>query len=205
MRLSVNQFPQARAEAYDQVRPRIQTGDILLCSGTGVFSRLIQKATRSVWSHVAFVIRLDGIERVMVLESVEPIGVRTVPLSRYVRDYKGDGRGYPGKLLIARHRDFPGVPPARLRKMSQFAVDLFGYPYDKDEILRIAARIAQSWLGFSDREVRRDKEYICSEYAWECYRQVGIRVPYDKRGFIAPKDFAAAAKVDPVAVIRAEK
>lgn len=52
---------------------------------------MIQRATRSVWSHVAFVMRVDSIDRVMVLESREPIGVRTVPLRTYLADYDDEG------------------------------------------------------------------------------------------------------------------
>ena len=204
MPVSVKKFPSLRPRKYDDVRDDIKSGDILLCSGSAMFSKLIQRATRSVWSHVGFVIRLDTIGRVMVLESVESIGVRTVPLSHYVRDYKGDGKGYPGKLLLARHGGFSAVKARNLNKMSQFAVDLFGYPYDTDEIVRIAARIAKSFLGFTKNEVKRDREFICSEYAWECYKGVGIKVPYDKRGFIAPKDFAKDPKVTSVAAIKVE-
>ncbi len=204
MPISVRTFPKLGAKNYDLVRPSIRSGDLLLCSGSGVFSKLIQKATKSVWSHVAFVLKLEAIDRVMVLESVEPIGVRTVPLSHYVRDYKGNGEGYPGRLLLARHRDLALLPQRKLHTMSQFAVDLFGYPYDKDEIVRIAARIGKSLFGFTDNEVKRDREYICSEYVWECYKKLGIRIEYDKRGFIAPKDFARNRDVKPVAVLKVE-
>lgn len=204
MAISIKSVPRLRTTQYDQLRSNIRSGDILLCSGTAMLSRMIQRATGSVWSHVAFVIRLDAIQRVMVLESVESIGVRTVPLSHYVRDYRGDGKGYPGKLLLARHRDFANVPPARLERMSRFAVDLFGYPYDKDEIVRIVARIGKSLFGFTSNEVRRDREYICSEYVWECYSAVGIRVAYDRRGFVAPKDFARVQEMKALAVLKVE-
>lgn len=200
MSVAVKSFPSVDAMEYEDLRPTIRPGDILLCSGSGMFSRMIQKATKSVWSHVGFVMRLDVIDRVMVLESVEPIGVRTVPLSHYISNYK-DCEGYPGRLLLARHDDFEEVPSAKLRKMSEFAVDLFGYPYDRDEIIRIAGRIGKDLFGFSKSEFKRDQEYICSEYAWECYKSVGITIPYDRRGFVAPKDFAAERSVKAVAEI----
>ncbi len=71
MSVSVKNFPKLRRQDYKKVRPKIHSGDILLCSGSSVFSQMIQKATGSIWSHVAFVIRLDTIGRIMVLESVE--------------------------------------------------------------------------------------------------------------------------------------
>lgn len=137
----------------------------------------------------------------------EPVGVRTVPLRKYLEDYDSHGNPYPGRLAIARHRDFAGrASRTALRNLGRFAVDLFGYPYDKNEIARIAARIVASRLGFSrasKRAVRRDREYICSEYVWECYRTLGINIEYDRRGFIAPADFARVEGMELRAVLRA--
>ena len=201
MSVPLKSFPTLPQQNYQNIRADIRTGDILLCSGSAVFSKLIQKATKCIWSHVAFVVRLDSMNRIMVLESVESFGVRTVPLSFYVNNYNGSNKGYPGRLLLARHDDIKDVSITRMHKMSQFAIDLFGYPYDNDEIIRIAARVGKSLFGFTKNEVKRDREYICSEYAWECFNKIGIKIDYDKRGFVAPKDFARAGKVKPVAVI----
>ena len=85
MRVSVKTFPKKPVTDYDQFRSQIKHGDLLLCSGSGWFSRMIQGATNSVWSHVGFVMRLDDIGRIMVLESVEPLGVRTRSLEKIHR------------------------------------------------------------------------------------------------------------------------
>lgn len=206
MPISVKSFPKNVVVDYGQARKDIRSGDILLCSGSGWFSKMIQKGTKSVWSHVGFVMRMDAIDRVMVLESVEPLGVRTVPLSKYLTDYDSKDNPYPGGFVIARHDDFQSkATDAKLRKFGQFAVDLFGYPYDKDEIAKIATRISASYLPFSAKEkkaLKPDREYICSEYAWECYKSVGIKIEHDKRGFIAPADFAKAKEVKLQAVLK---
>jgi len=189
-------FPELPSARYVDVRNEIRNGDILLCSGEYMFSKLIQKATGSCWSHVAFVLRIEEIDRVMVLESIEGKGVRTVALSEYVSNFEGTGAGYNGRLAIARHGDFSArATPENLRSMSQFAVDRFAHPYDEEEIARITARIVGSFLGFEKGEIERDQEYICSEYVYECYRNIGIDIPYDRRGFVAPADFARADKV----------
>lgn len=133
MSVPIKRFPRKPQVDYRQLRSQLHSGDLLLCSGTGVFSRMIQADTGSIWSHVAFVMRLDSIDRVMVLESLEPFGVRTVPLSKYVNNYDSQGNPYPGGMVIARHDDFTKqANPAKLRELGKFAVDLFGYPYDKD-------------------------------------------------------------------------
>ena len=103
MNISVDNFPTNSVSNYSGYRDQIQNGDLLLCSGSSRFSRMIQRATGSIWSHVGFVMRLDTIDRVMVLESVESQGVRTVPLRKYLEDYDNEGNSYPGGLVIARH------------------------------------------------------------------------------------------------------
>lgn len=193
----MNKFPHLASRQYAAVRDEIRSGDLLLCSGDYMFSRLIQKATRSCWSHVAFVLRLDAVDRIMVLESIEGKGVRTVPLGEYVANFEGSGSGYRGRVALARHAEFPRhATPEGLKKMAQFAVDRFAYPYDEEEIARITARIVGGFIGFEKHEVERDQEYICSEYVYECYRIMGIDVSYDRRGFITPVDFVRSAKVD---------
>lgn len=184
-------FPKLSVVDYDTVRTQIQSGDILIASGQYMFSKLIQKATDSCWSHVAFVMKLEEIDRVMVLESIEGRGVRTIPLSEYVDNFEGTGVGYNGRLAIARHANFTeSSTPEGLRSMAQFAVDRLAYPYDEEEIARITARIVGSAIGFKKGEIKRNEEYICSEYVFECYQRLGIKISYDKRGFVAPADFA---------------
>lgn len=168
---------------------------------------MIQGASSSVWSHVAFVMRLEAIDRVMVLESVEPLGVRTVPLTKYLYDYDSKKNPYKGGLVIIRHNEFEKIVSEKnLRRLGQFAVQLFGYPYDKDEIAKIAARISMSHVPFvkKDKEklLKRDREFICSEYVWESYHSLGIDIPHDKRGFISPADFAKAPEMKLMYVLK---
>jgi hypothetical protein len=172
---------------YQEIRPLINSGDILLCSGSSLFSRMIQKFTKSKWSHVAFIIRLDIIDRIMVLESVESIGVRCVPLSAYFNNYNGSRMPYSGELMIARHKD---MCESHIEKLSQHAVDLLGHQYDSAEIARIASRIATSFVSKGQCELpTQDDVYICSEYVYECFKSIGIMI-HHSCGFVAPKDFA---------------
>lgn len=206
--MRVDRIPVRKPVPYKELREEIQPGDILMCSGTGIFSSMIQQATGSVWSHVGLILRLEAINRVMLLESVEPIGVRTVRLSKYLTDYK-DGHPYPGGMVILRHREFAERADARgLDKLAKYAVDQFGYPYDKDEIARIAARIMASKIPFTRKQkerIEQDKEFICSEYVSRCYESIGINVKWDHRGFIAPSDFARDDGFEMVGVMQGRK
>lgn len=224
MPLLRNKFPDLPPTPYADLRPQLRSGDVLLCSGSGIFSTLIQRATRSVWSHVGLILRVDAIDRVMLLESVEPIGVRTVRLSKYLTDYDNRGNPYPGRLAVIRHREFDQRVEGRGQKgegptpnssgtrhssfvtqMAAAAVDRFGYPYDKEQIAIIAARIAAGRLRFTRRErarLERPDAYICSEYVALCFEEIGIGIPWDQKGFIAPADFACGECFDLVAPLQ---
>ncbi len=189
-------------QKYDVIRTLVKTGDVALCSGTAPFSRLIQWATGSPWSHIAMVVRLEEIDRVMVIEAVAKVGVRLVPLSRFLSG--GDAKArkpFAGKCVIARHDDFAAhAAGGGLRKLDEFAFDRLGTPFSPLEITKIGLRI---FLGAFRVRIPKmaspDDEFFCSEYLAECYKRIGIDIPWDGRGFIAPDDFAKDAKVQPVA------
>ncbi len=140
---------------------------------------MIQKITASPWSHVGIVLRLDSIDRILLLESVEDMGVRFAPLSKYLKDYE-NGKPYKGRAVLARCSD---VSPAVIAGISTFGIDELTQPYDKDEIAKIMARIA---LGVGKKE--RDREYICSELVYECFANAGRNFDYNAKGFISPED-----------------
>lgn len=184
-------FPNITKQHYESVRSEIQTGDILLASGDYLFSRMIQFTTSSCWSHVAFILRLEQIDRVMVLESVENKGVRTIPLSEYVKNFEGKKHGYNGRLAIARYDDFSkNVSEQQLQALAKFAIERFSYPYDYREMIRIIYRIFQAKLHLPIWHMVHDNSYICSEYVYECYRKIPITIKRQNPGFVSPNDFA---------------
>lgn len=198
MPISVDKFPCVPTLKYDEARSQIRSGDILMCSGTSDFSHLIKKATGSIWSHVAFILKIDAIDRIMVMESVESIGVRTVALSHYTSDYAGENKPYPGKMLIARHSDFD---ESKIDQLSKKSVDLLGHQYSKQEIIKIAARIGLYGLIGNKNKCETPEEgrdYICSEYGYECFKHLGIYINHDCRGFVTPADFAKTEEVNAI-------
>lgn len=189
---------------YQELRPTIRTGDLFLCSGRDVFSRMIRASTRSPWSHVAIALRLDEIGRIMALESVAKLGVRIVPLRSFVSAASSGRQPYPGRILLCRHHGFQAsVTPEAVTRMVHFAVDRFGAPFAGREVLKIAARIA---LGALDIRMppmlTPDDEFICSEYAARCFEEAGVRIPWDGLGFIAPSDFAADPRMEALAQVQ---
>ena len=180
---TLDQMP---VQDYDQVRPQLKSGDLLFASGSYPASKLIQKFPDSVWSHVGILFRVESLDRVLLLESVEDMGVRFAPLSKYLSDYE-NGKPYRGRVLIARRQDLKAQAIADLARTG---IDELTRPYDRDEIARIMVRIA---LGKG--KARRDREYICSELVHECFERAGYAFDYNPRGFVSPEDIWRHASV----------
>lgn len=183
-------------QRYAAVRAAVRTGDLLICSGDQMFSRVIQWATSSPWSHIAMVVRLDELGRVMVMEAVQKIGVRVVPLSRWITDFQPHDKPFNGKVMVCRHDALADATPEQFHRMSGFATDQLGCPFDAGELVKIAVRIGLGAFGVRlPRMIQPGGEYFCSEYLDECYQRLGVTIPWDGRGFIAPSNFACAPEV----------
>jgi len=196
-----------KRESFSAIAGRVRDGDILLCSARDPFSRLIRWATRSPWSHVALAYRWPGPHRIMVLEAVQQLGVRTVTLERFISQSSTGQKPYPGKIILARHADYAakgGAPGgAAMQRLAEFGVERLGDRFAPLEILKIATRIAVGRLGRKmPKFLGARNEFICSEYAARCFAAVGIEIEWDGRGFIAPADFALDPKVRAIAQFR---
>ena len=193
-----------RPQAYAEIRDEVRDGDLLLCSATDSFSRLIRWATKSPWSHVAIAYRLEEIDRVIVLEAVEKIGVRAVPLSTFISRTSEGVHPYPGKILLARHEAMAAKSRRKpWKKIAVFAFDRLGDRFSPGEILKIALRIALS--RFQKRlhpSLGPKNEFICSEYVARCFKTVGVEIAWDGLGFMAPSDIANDPRIGAVAQIK---
>ena len=187
-RLGVKAVTALPVLAYDQVRDQLQTGDIVFCSGTYFFSKSIQWFTKSVWSHVGIIYRDDNLLRIFVLESETAIGVRLVPLSKYLRDYHGRNKPYKGRIVIGRIA--PAADGEKVKKVISFGMDELTRPYDNWEIMRIAMRIL-----FRRGRKDRDRKYICSELVYEAFRKADIAFRFN-RNSISPDDIWKDARVE---------
>jgi hypothetical protein len=180
------------------VLPKMRDGDILLCSAHDPFSRLIGWSTKSPWSHVAFAHSWAATGRVLAFECVQQLGVHAVSLTRFVSQTSTGAHPYPGRIIVARHRDMPSGDA--LKPLTNFAINAMGDRFSPLEIARIGARIA---VGRMDKHMPKAlsarNEFICSEYVAKCFDTVGIKIQWDGLGFIAPGDFALDPKVDAVA------
>jgi hypothetical protein len=173
---------------YEKVREHIKTGNIFFSSGSYAFSGVIQKLTKSTWSHVAVVYKDEELGRVMVLEAEPYVGIRLIPVSKYLRNYKDKNRPYKGQIAIAKFNI--DVPKEKLNRGISFGLDELARPYDNFEIVRIMMRIL---FHISRRE--KNRNYICSELVRDVFAKAGIIMQY-KDTYISPDNIWRDERVE---------
>jgi cell wall-associated NlpC family hydrolase len=173
---------------YEKIRDYLKTGDIFFSSGSYAFSGVIQKLTKSTWSHVAVIYKDEELGRILVLEAEPSVGIRLMPLSKYLKDYKGTKRPYKGQVVIASLNK--GIQKEQLNKGICFGLDELTRPYDNYEIIRIMTRIL---FHISKRE--RNRNYICSELVRDIFAKAGIVMQY-RDTYISPDNIWSDERVE---------
>jgi len=194
---------------YPSLRKLVKDGDLFLCQGSDPFSKLIRWSTKSPWSHIAIAFRIDSLDQVIVVESVQNIGVRAVALSEFCsRDSTGKSP-YPGKILLARHSAYGSqANDPKVLKMAKFAFDHLGDKFAPAEITKIGLRIFMARLmgaRHTPKMLLPDNEFICSEFVAKAFDAAKVTIPWDGLGFIAPSDFAEDPEVEAIAQLDVSK
>ena len=177
--LSFNELERLPVTKYAEVRPLLESGDLLFAAGRSLVAKAIQAVTKSPWSHVGIIFHAGSIDRKMLLDSVEYAGVRLAPLTKFLHDYE-HGKPYDGVVVLAR---FQAINLEMVIRLGQYGTDMVSQPYGCEEVGRIMARVA---LGLA-REPH-DRGYISSELVHYCFERAGYHFDYDQRRFIAPTD-----------------
>lgn len=171
---------------YDKIRNKLKTGDLLLFAGEYAFSKGVKLATDSIFTHVAVIIIFKTLDRIMVYESVEGKGARLIPLSLYLKEYKG-------MIIVKRHKDFSKIND--FKAIGQLVFDNQGKEYDTFELYRILWRKILEKIGIKKlfkitfKQKNNDK-LICSEAQQLFYSSLGLTISNDGNACITPADFA---------------
>jgi hypothetical protein len=175
------------ADYKTNLRPQLQSGDLLFASGNYMFSQTIQQVTKSLWSHVGLIVCIH--DRVLLLESNELMGVRLIPLSRYLHDFS-DNKPYDGMVVLARHHD---MSEAIARQAICAGMDELTQPYNHAEVAQIVYRVATNQ---ERQHIATPHAYICSELVHYCLEQAELPLVIDKRGFISPQNLWEQPQVE---------
>jgi hypothetical protein len=179
--------------SYAEIRPQVQSGDLLFCSGNYLISHAIRTVTHSPWSHVGLILRVDAMDRVLLFESVEDVGVRLAPISLYITDYE-NGKPYNGNLVLARTAL---CTEDVLKSMALFGADQLARPYGNKEIGEILARVTLH-IGRVDKAAG----WVCSELVNACFSEANAPLTCDHKGFVTPEDVWREPSVEPFALIQ---
>ena len=181
---------------YESIRDRLATGDLVLFSGRAWQSRLIQRATRCRWSHVAMVVRSVEWEMLCLWESTTLSGiadlvsgkarrgVQLVPMSHRVRAHDG--------AIAVRHLVATGLDDAFVAEtLRDLRRELRGRPYERSmiELARAAAEAGNG--GEEDLS-----SIFCSELVAEAYQRLGLLGDRPPSNHYAPADFAAPSGLE---------
>ncbi len=174
---------------YDRARNQLKTGDILLFSGNGLFSRIIQLGTLSPWSHVGMVLNIAEWDMVLCWEStslgsLEDVnsgratqGVQLVPLRERIATY--DGRVSTRRLLEP-------LDEKQCATLREFRKSMRGLPYETHHV-----ELAMAALDFTNIEFGEDlSSLFCSELIAEAMRRVGVLGLDKLSNEYTPSDFA---------------
>jgi len=173
---------------YHKIRDSLKTGQLFFSSGNYTFSAFIQRLTKSIWSHVAIIYKDVELGRVLVLEAEPFVGIRLIPLSKYLKDYKGRKKPYKGHIVIS---DFNfDLEHERLKKAISFGLDELTTPYNNREIIRIMMRIM-----FRIGKREKNRNYICSELVRAAFVRAGVTF-HLRDTYISPQEIWRDERVE---------
>jgi hypothetical protein len=130
----------------------------------------------------------EELERVMILEAEPKVGIRLIPLSKYLKDYQGKKRPYKGQIVLAK-LNFD-LEHEKLNKAISFGLDELTRPYDNWEIIRIMTRIL-----FRIGKRERNKSYICSELVRDAFAKAGVVFQF-RDTYISPQEIWMDKRVE---------
>ena len=172
---------------YRKYRDKMQNGDVIAFHGEDIGSKVIQKFTKSKYSHVGLVIKLleVDVKRVFIAESIPTGGVVLLPLSRKLLNYDGSAWW----LALDTKRDMRN-------KMLKWAMTQLGKKYDFTLIKYIATNI----LLKKKLPQENYHEYICSEFVAAALSYAGILG--DKTTNLIPEDIVRLPVLkEPVSIL----
>lgn len=181
---------------YSDLRPNLSTGDLVLFSGKGILSASIKFFTRSNYSHIGMVLRLEH-DFLAIWESttLSPLidldtglptkGVRVVPLSESIRS---------ARKVVVRQLLGADITSSDVEKLMQLRKEFIGRPYEKHETELIkAAYDGPGGANHSDLS-----SIFCSELVASAYQHIGVMASHIPPNEFTPGDFSEQGKGIPL-------
>jgi len=171
----------------------MDTGDIVLFSGKGRVSECIKWFTRSRWSHVGMIVRIDEWDEVLLWESTtlssvadaldgtSKRGVQTVLLSERLRAYDGD--------VAYRALVNPPCDEESREALRRFRLEVRDRDYETSKLELLRAE----WDGPFGQNQEDLSSLFCSELIAEAYQRMGLLGNDPPSNEYTPRDFSQSA------------
>jgi len=153
---------------YNEIAPKLQSGDIFLFRGKTLVSRMIDFMTDSIYSHAGMVVRqpdLQGKDTLYLWQSFEPEGgVVRDHLEEFLSKYKTSERG---SSFVVRQLTVERTP-AMVQALNKFMAEVKGYPFPS--VLTWFVH----WVGGNLGIPSGLKNFFCSQLIAQTYIRMGI-------------------------------
>jgi hypothetical protein len=177
--------------AFDELRPTLDSGDVLLFAGESRFSRAIKRLTRSHWSHSALVARAPGGGPLLLWEAtldtdLADVATHEIAAGVHLYDLEEWIRHYGGETVIR---------PLRVERTEAMRAALLafyrearGRPYERNR-LELFRSVYDGPLGRNRKEDLTS--FFCSELVAEAYQRMGLLPTTPPANEYTPGDFSS--------------
>ena len=182
---------------YDDLRDDLQTGDLVLFSGSTMVSRFIRFFGRSNWSHIGMVV-VDKVYDQVLIYQATPVdnvddfysgsakkGVQINALSDVLKKYDGE-------VAIRQLTNFERTDEV-IRAVTQFRREMKNKPFEED-YLEFVKACYDGPLGENSADDL--SSLFCSELVAEAYQRMGLLSESIASNEYTPKDFSSAGSLD---------
>jgi hypothetical protein len=193
---------------YRDIRNTMLSGDLVLMHGMDMESGIIESVKHSPWSHVAMVVRIDGVDTPLIWESsplhfirdmvleTRKSGARIVSLDERleVGIMKKLYRGFAWRRLeVERTREM-------MDALRNYIEDVHSLPFPTDW------ELAKSYLRgrLLDEEAHYDSKF-CAELIAETYMHMGLLASDHPPNRYSPKDFSSDVELPLLRNVRLSK
>lgn len=181
--------------AWFEMKPTLDTGDILLFAGESRFSKGIKRLTGSHWSHAALVARVQPDSPPLLWEATLDTelpditthemgsGVNLYDLELWIRHYGGE--------TVIRQLRVERTDTMRAALL-EFYREARGRPYERNR-LELFRAVYDGPLGKNRNE--DCSSFFCSELVAEAYQRMGLLSPTPSANEYTPGDFSTERKM----------
>ncbi|WP_419917500.1 YiiX/YebB-like N1pC/P60 family cysteine hydrolase [Candidatus Poriferisocius sp.] len=163
-----------KPRTYEDLRPQLRTGDIVLFAGRSAVSKLIRCVTHSRWSHVGMIIRYEP-DAVFVWESTVRKGVALSAFSRRIATY-------PGHVAVRRRRNI--LTDTEESAIHEFRRRVSGTGFERSPFQMLGSALQ----GIHNRA--DESRFFCSELVAATFKAADL-LPSDRpSNEYTPDDFA---------------